>query len=73
MSSAVIRRGEGRGRVSSARAGLAPGRLLAEVTETAVLDAGGVDAVRQLHELGLRVARRHGTTISVADVVRKSD
>ena len=38
-------------------AGLAPGHLLAEVTETAVLGTGaGLEAVRKLHEMGLRVA-----------------
>ncbi|MFG1609099.1 putative bifunctional diguanylate cyclase/phosphodiesterase [Actinoplanes sp. NPDC049265] len=40
-----------------AAAGLDPGHLLAEVTETAVLGTGaGLDAVRELHAMGLRVA-----------------
>jgi EAL domain-containing protein (putative c-di-GMP-specific phosphodiesterase class I) len=41
-----------------ARAGVDPGRFTAEITETAVLGTGpgGLDAVRELHELGLRVA-----------------
>jgi diguanylate cyclase (GGDEF)-like protein len=39
------------------RAGLDPGRIVAEVTETAVLGTGtALDAVRELHDLGLRVA-----------------
>jgi EAL domain-containing protein (putative c-di-GMP-specific phosphodiesterase class I) len=40
-----------------ARAGLDPGRLVAEVTETAVLGTGpALESVRQLRELGLGVA-----------------
>ena len=40
-----------------AAAGVDPARFTAEITETAVLGTGaGLDAVRELHELGLRVA-----------------
>jgi diguanylate cyclase (GGDEF)-like protein len=41
-----------------ATAGVSPSRFTAEITETAVLGTGpgGLDAVRELHALGLRVA-----------------